>query len=37
MDITTNLFASRKCGKVVTRNVQINEDRRERNLLKKRM
>jgi hypothetical protein len=30
MDITTILFASRKCGKDVTRNVLINEDRRER-------
>ena len=31
MDKTTNLFASRKCGKDVTRIVHINEDRRERN------
>jgi len=31
MDIETILFASRKCGKVVTRNVHINEDGRERN------
>ena len=30
MDIPTILFASRKCGKDVTTNVLINEDRRER-------
>jgi hypothetical protein len=29
MDITTNLFTNRKCGKDVTRNVHINEARIE--------
>jgi hypothetical protein len=31
MNLTTNLFANKKCGKDVTRNVHINEARRERN------
>jgi hypothetical protein len=34
MDIKTNLFASKKCGKDVTRNVHINEARRERKEVK---
>jgi len=37
VDIKTNLFVSRNCGKDDTRNVHVNGDRRERNLLKKRM
>jgi hypothetical protein len=31
MDITTNWFPSRKCGKDARRNVHVNEARRERN------
>jgi hypothetical protein len=31
MAVTTNLFPSRKSGKEVTRNEDINEARRERN------
>ena len=35
MDITTNLFASIKFGKDVTRIAHMNEARRERNEVKK--